>query len=78
MEFSGNFKYGSVDLPLDPALEFRLEFSSTYGNVDFPKGKLRINDYNMEGSKNSFSGSTSENAICLIKFTSYDVDIDLD
>ena len=78
-EFVGEFKYGSVRLPLGPSLEFSLDFESTYGNVDFPKDRLRIRDFNMNGSSNqSFEGSTSDNAKCKIKFKAYSVDFDLD
>lgn len=76
--FSGEFKYGSVDMNLDPSLEFILDFETTYGNVKFPEERFRLNDYRTNGneSKKSFKASTSENAKCKIKFSAYDTDFD--
>jgi len=33
--FTGNFKYGSVHMKPNPALDFSLNFKTTYGKVDF-------------------------------------------
>ncbi len=76
--FTGNFKYGSVNMELPADLEFSLDFQTTYGNVDFPKGKVKVNNMDKDGSKHSFSGLTSENPKCKVKFIAYDVDFDFD
>lgn len=77
-KFYGNFKYGSVRMNLDPKLDFKLDFNTSYGNVDFPKNRLKINDLTIiEDSKYTFEGSTIENANCIIKFKSYDTDFEL-
>ncbi|MFC2150945.1 hypothetical protein ACFLSE_00320 [Bacteroidota bacterium] len=77
--FYADFKYGSVNLPLDPALEFSLEFETTYGDVDFPKDRIKVRNLNIkESSKHSFEGATSENAKCKIKFKAYDTNFNLE
>ncbi len=55
--FSGDFKYGTVKLPLDPSLEFSINFKTTYGDVDFPKNRVKIKIMNFEDSKKSFESS---------------------
>ena len=78
-EFSGNFKYGAIRIPLDPALEFSLDFNTTYGDVDFPKDRIKVRDiYIKDDGKQSFEGATSENTKCKIKFKGYDTDFDLE
>lgn len=72
--FKGNFKYGSVALPLDPALEFSLKFETKYGDVDFPKNRLKITEMNFDDSEKYFEGQTSDNPACKIEFTAYDTD----
>ncbi len=72
--FKGDFKYGSVTLPLDPALEFSLKFDIKYGDVDFPKNRLKIIDMNFDDSKKYFEGQTSDNPPCKIEFTAYDTE----
>jgi len=76
--FSGEFKYGSVRLPLDPALEFSLDYETTYGNVSFPENRVKIKDMNLDGSKQFFKGQTSDNPQCKIQFKAYDVDFNLE
>jgi len=77
--FYGDFKYGYVNLPLDSAIEFTLDFDITYGDVDFPKDRIRVKDFNIkESSKHSFEGATSENAKCKIKFKGYDANFNLE
>ncbi len=76
--FTGNFKYGSVRMNLDPALEFSLDYETTYGNVNFPKNRVKIKDMNLDGSKQFFKGQTSDNPQCEIQFKAYDVDINLE
>ena len=75
--FTGSFKYGSIKLPLDPALEFSLKFETTYGKVDFPRNRLKINDMNFNDSKKYFEGQTSDNPKCKIEFKAYDTDFNL-
>lgn len=78
-EFYGDFKYGSIDISLDPSLEFNIDFNTTYGDVDFPKDRIKNRDvYIKEDGKQSFEGSTSQNAKCNIKFKGYDTDFDLE
>lgn len=72
--FKGDFKYGSVTLPLDPALEFSLKFDTKYGDVDFPKNRLKITEMNFDDSKKYFEGQTSDNPPCKIEFTAYDTE----
>jgi hypothetical protein len=77
--FTGNFKYGSVNMELPTSLEFSLDFQTTHGDVDFPKDRLKVKDFNIESSsKHSFEGATSENAKCKIKFIAYSTDFDFD
>lgn len=76
--FKGDFKYGFVKLPLDPAIEFNLKFNTTYGNVGFPKNRVRIKEMNFDDSKKSFEGSTTENPKCKIEFTAYETDFYLE
>lgn len=77
--FTGDFKYGSVRMNLDPNLEFNLDFDITYGSVDFPKDRIKINNFNIkDDSKQKFEGSTSENAKCKIKFSAYDTNFHID
>ncbi|MBU8892075.1 MAG: hypothetical protein KOO66_04810 [Bacteroidales bacterium] len=77
--FTGNFKYGSVNMELPTDLEFSVDFQTTHSDVDFPKDRLKIKDLNIEGSsKYSLEGTTSENAKCKIKFIAYDTNFDFD
>ena len=75
--FTGYFQYGTVSLPLDPNLDFSLKFETTYGDIDFPKNRLKINDMNFNDSKKHFEGQTSDNPKCKIEFTAYDTDFNL-
>jgi hypothetical protein len=72
--FKGDFKYGSVNLLLDPALEFSLKFNTNYGDVDFPKNRLKITEMIFDDSKKYFEGQTSDNPPCKIEFTAYDTE----
>jgi hypothetical protein len=76
--FTGIFKYGSVKLPLNSALEFNLNFKINYGDVDFPKGRVKVNNMDKDGSKYLFDGSTSDKAKCKIKFEAYETDFNLE
>ena len=75
-EFTGEFKYGSVKLPLTEALEFNLNYETTYGSVIIPENKVKVKTNISDNSKHSFDGSTAENAKCTIQFTGYDIDFD--
>ncbi len=77
-KFKGDFKYGSVVLPLDSTLEFYLKFQTTYSDVDFPKNRLRVIDMNFEDSKKLFEGQTKENPSCKIEFIAYETDFNLE
>ncbi len=66
-------------MPLGPALEFSLDFETLYGDVDFPKNRIKIKDFHIkESSKQSFEGATSENAKCRIRFKAYDTNVNLE
>ncbi len=78
-KFYGDFRYGTINLPLSPNLEFSLDFETTYGDIDFPKDRIKVKDLHIkESNKHSFEGATSENPKCAIKFKAYDANIDLD
>lgn len=77
-KFKGEFKYGHVNLPINSSIEFYLKFQTTYGDVDFPKNRLRVIDMNFDDSKKFFEGETTENAPCKIEFIAYDTEFDLD
>lgn len=69
---SGKFTYGKVYLKLDNSQQFNLNFSSTYGNITFPTDKFKIKSLSDKtDSKRIFEGSTTADAKCNIKFTSY-------
>ncbi len=77
--FYADLKYGTIKLPLSSNLEFSLDFVTTYGDVDFPKDRIKVKDLNIkESSKHSFEGATNENPKCSIKFKAYDANVDLD
>ena len=76
--FLGEFKYGFVKLPLDPAIEFCLKFETKYGDVEFPKNKVKIQDMNFDDTKKLFEGQTSDKPTCKIEFIAYETDFDLD
>lgn len=70
---SGKFTYGKVYLKLDNSQQFSLNFTSTYGNISYPKDKFKIKSLSDKtDSKHVFEGATSSNAKCNIQFTSYD------
>jgi len=77
-KFYGDFKYGNVNLPLDPKTEFSLKFETKYGDVDFPKNRLKITNMDFEDSKKLFLGQTIDNPPCKIEFAAYDTNIDLE
>lgn len=77
-KFFGDFKYGSINLPLSSNIEFSLKFETKYGDVDFPKNRLKIIAMDFEDSKKLFHGQTKENAPCKVEFKAYDTNIDLD
>jgi hypothetical protein len=74
--FEGNFKYCTVIMPLDPAINFSLEFETTYGEVKFPRDRFGKNITSIkENSKYQFIGATSASPTCDIKFKAYDSNI---
>lgn len=76
--FKGDFKYGSVKLPLNNKLDFNLKFEITYGSVDFPKERMKVkNVHIVENGRQSFEGSTTEGADCIIQFKAYDTSFTL-
>ncbi len=78
-EFFGDFKYGSINLPLPNDLEFSMEFETTYGDVDFPENRIKVKDFFIkESSKQAFEGATSDKPTCKIKFKGYDVNFNFD
>lgn len=78
-DFSGNFKYGYVNMPLDPKLEFSLNFETNYGKINFPKGRVKVDHMSdKDGSKYSFRGSTIDIPKCKIRFKSYETDFNLE
>jgi hypothetical protein len=75
MNFTGNFKYGSVKLPLNPNLEFSLKYETTYGNFSFPQNRVKVkNMYTVNGNKNYFEGQTSDFSTCTIEINAYSTD----
>jgi len=71
--FSGNFRYGSFHLKLDPSISVALNYQSTYGNIDFASGRFRqITKSEKKGSTTIFEGSTDTNAKCNIRITVHD------
>jgi len=76
--FYGEFKYGTVDLPLESNIEFSLKFDAKYGNIDFPKNRLKIITMDFEDSQKKFYGQTTENALCKIEFKAYNTDFNLE
>jgi len=74
-KFSGDFKYGSVTLKADPALDYILSAQQTYGSMDYPKERFRNKPltYIEKNSKIEFESSTDPDALCEISFTSYDL-----
>ncbi|MGD9976457.1 MAG: hypothetical protein AB7S54_00790 [Bacteroidales bacterium] len=78
-EFSGKFTYGKVYLKIDPSVQFNLSFTSTYGAVNIPSDKLKVKSNSDEtNSKRVFEGSTSNDAKCDIKFTTYDTNFTIE
>lgn len=74
--FEGSFKYCSVTLPLDAAINFSLEFDATYGDIKFPRERFNKRSLLIkENSKFQFEGSVSENPSCKVKFVAYDSNI---
>ncbi len=73
--FEGNFKYGTIVLTTDPALNYKLAFESTYGTFIYPKEKFSKKPLTHieKDSKIQFESSTDPNAKCEINFTAYDI-----
>lgn len=76
-DFTGDFKYGYVNLPLPALLDFNLKFDTKYGNVQFPKNRVKIINMDVKDSKKLFEGQTSDNFNCKINFKAYETNFDL-
>jgi len=53
--FSGNFKFGSVNLKLNPNVKYNLNYDGTFGQFDIPRG-ISLQNYKSErnGAKTTF------------------------
>lgn len=73
--FKGDFKYGSVDITTDPALNYKLNCESTYGEINYPKERFKNKPqvYIEKDTKTQLEISTDPNATCEFNFTSYDL-----
>ena len=77
--FSGNFKYGKIDMDLSQLPAYCLKANMTYGHLEVDKStfteNLRYIDHN---DKIEFSGCTAEGATAKINITCHDTTVDLD
>ncbi len=76
--FKGKFKYGKVTLGLPSSLQYRMNYETTYGQVNFDSerfGHNRIHD--KRSDKSTFSGSTAPDPACTVNFTAYDTRISI-
>jgi hypothetical protein len=73
--FDGDFKYGSVTLITDPALDYKLSCKNIYGSVGYPKERFSNNPliHIEKDSRVQIEGSTDPDATCEINFTAYDL-----
>jgi hypothetical protein len=73
--FNGDFRYGSVTMASDPALNYRISCETTYGSIAYPEEKFKNNPltYIEKNSKIQFKGTTDPDAKCEINFTAYDL-----
>lgn len=80
MSFKGDFKYGTVKLIADPALNYKLICNNTYGEISYPKERFKSKPliYIEKDSKTQFESSTDPNAKCEINFTSYDTNFTIE
>lgn len=70
--FSGEFKYGSVNLKLDENIDFKISYKTTYGSVKFPIERIKIKESDIiENNNHLYEGSTSENTKCKFEFNAY-------
>jgi len=78
--FKGDFKYGSVKLGTDHALNYKLIFENTYGEISYPKDRFAKKPliYIEKDSKTQFESSTDPNAKCEINFTAYDLNFTIE
>ncbi len=78
--FKGDFKYGSVKLNADPALNYRLICNNTYGEINYPKERFKNKPliYIEKDSKTQFESATDPNAKCEFNFTSYDTNFTIE
>lgn len=75
---TGDFKYSSLNIIIDPVIEFSLKFDATYGSFNFPKNRIKISEMDIkESGKKHFVGQTKENPACNIVVKSYDSVISL-
>jgi len=75
---TGDFKYSTLHIIIDPAIEFSIKLDATYGSVDFPKDRIKVREMNItENGKKYFEGQTKENPACKIDVKSYDSVISL-
>jgi len=80
VSFKGDFKYGTVKLTVDPALNYKLICNNTYGEINYPKERFKSKSliYIEKDSKTQFESSTDPNAKCEINFTSYDMNFTIE
>lgn len=80
VSFKGDFKYGTVKLTVDPALNYKLICNNTYGEINYPKERFKSKPliYIEKDSKTQFESSTDPNAKCEINFTSYDMNFTIE
>jgi len=73
LSFKGDFKYGSMSMTIDPALNYSLSFENTYGDITFPMERFskKPTTYIETDNITKFEGTTDPNAKCEISFTSY-------
>ena len=78
--FKGEFKYGSVNLTADPALNYKLICNTTYGELNYPKERFKNKPliYIEKDSKIQFESATDPNAKCEISFTAYDTNFTIE
>lgn len=78
--FKGDFKYGSVTITTDPALNYKLKCENTYGEINYPKERFKNKPliYIEKDSKTQLDCSTDPNAKCEFNFTSYDTNFTIE
>ncbi len=77
--FSGKFKYGHINLKLNPAIQYNLSYTAKYGQIKVPMEKFTtrlISD--KSNTNNTFEGSTSSNTTCNIKLDTFSTNITIE